>query len=54
MGWGYFWIAKISNKFLGCLIFLFFFFWGGGEQEMLHGSKPTYEEKMRVPHTLEV
>ena len=31
----FFWVAKISNIFLGCLKFLFFFFfffffWGGG------------------------
>ena len=48
--WEYFWNRKISNTFLVCLIFLvlFFFFGGGGVTEDA-GSKPTYEEKTRVP-----
>ena len=50
--------AKISNNHLGVLaildfFFFFFFFWGGGggkQQEMMSpGSKPTYEEKTKVP-----
>ena len=39
-----FWVAKISNIFLGCLKFLIFLGW-----IVDAGSEPTYEEKIRVP-----
>ena len=43
---GIFWgVAKISNIFWGCLIFLIFF----GGWTVGAGSKSMHEEKMRVP-----
>ena len=41
----FFWVAKISNNFLGCLEFLIFF----GGRRVDAGPKPTYEETLRVP-----
>ena len=40
-----FWVAKISNIFLGCLKFLIFF----GRRMVDAGPEPTYAEKMRLP-----
>ena len=40
-----FWVARISNNFLGCLKFLIFIL----GRTVDAGPEPTYEEKMRVP-----
>ena len=47
---GFFWVAKISNMFWGCLKFLIYFFFlgGGGEREML-GPSLRMNKKYKVP-----